>query len=69
MSHSEVTTGRSPIGGPLNTSADYRQQFIHIDTIGGFRESFSQLRYFHVAIDSFSRYVWGITSKIQNLQT
>ena len=47
--------------------ADEPFRFIHIDTIGGFRESFSQLRYFHVAIDSFSRYVWGITSKTQNV--
>lgn len=43
-------------------------QFIHIDTIGGFRESFSQLQYFHVAIDAFSGYVWGIASKTQNVQ-
>ncbi|OTF83224.1 hypothetical protein BLA29_006579, partial [Euroglyphus maynei] len=39
---------------------------IHIDTKGGFAEPPIKLRYFHLAIDAFSRYVWGITSSGQS---
>ena len=39
---------------------------IHIDTKGGFSEPPVKLRYFHLAIDAFSRYVWGITSSGQS---
>ena len=48
-----------PIDEPL--------QYVHIDTIGGFYDQHSQLRYLHVAIDAFSRFMWCIPSKTQGV--
>ncbi|KAH7640616.1 hypothetical protein HUG17_8085 [Dermatophagoides farinae] len=41
-------------------------EYVHIDTIGGLRDQGTTNRYFHVAIDAFTRYVWGLYSKTQN---
>lgn len=41
-------------------------EYIHIDTIGGLTDRGTTNRYFHVAIDAFTRYVWGLYSKTQN---
>ncbi|KAH9523000.1 hypothetical protein DERF_006553 [Dermatophagoides farinae] len=40
-------------------------EYVHIDTIGGLRDQGTTNRYFHVAIDAFTRYVWGLNSKTQ----
>lgn len=37
-------------------------EIIHIDTKGGFSDPKNKLRYCHLAIDMFSRYVWARTS-------
>ena len=40
-------------------------QIIYVDTKGGFAEQTIKARYLHLAIDAFSRFVWGRTSDSQ----
>ncbi|KAF7496125.1 Transposon Tf2-6 polyprotein [Sarcoptes scabiei] len=45
--------------------ATYPFQIIHIDTVGGFNSGNTEKRYLHLAIDAFTRFVWGLSSKTQ----
>ncbi|KAF7487631.1 Transposon Tf2-9 polyprotein [Sarcoptes scabiei] len=47
--------------GPASKPFD----IIHIDTIGGFKFHNSKKKYLHLAIDAFSRFVWGLASRSQ----
>lgn len=55
------------IYGEMNKIGEANKPYdiIHIDTVGGFAGYKSTNRYLHIAIDSFSRYIWTTTSTTQ----
>jgi len=58
---------RSPKLGTLSIigSAKNPLDIISVDTVGGFEGYESNQKYLHLAIDHFTRFLWGCTSKTQ----